>query len=71
MRAEPVSGFVGSLLSGRFEETVIEGGNHAQFGSYGLQKGDGEAALTAEEQQDRTLRAISGYLQKGKRGLKR
>ena len=25
MRAEPVSGFVGSLLSGRFEETVIEG----------------------------------------------
>lgn len=31
-------------------ETVIEGGNHAQFGSYGTQSGDGEAAISAEEQ---------------------
>lgn len=31
-------------------ETVIEGGNHAQFGNYGTQSGDGEAAISAEEQ---------------------
>lgn len=31
-------------------ETVIEGGNHAQFGSYGAQSGDGEATISAEEQ---------------------
>ena len=31
-------------------EYVIEGGNHAQFGSYGPQKGDGEALISAGEQ---------------------
>ena len=31
-------------------EWVIEGGNHAQFGSYGPQRGDGEAAISPEEQ---------------------
>ena len=39
-------------------ETVLEGGNHAQFGSYGPQKGDGAAAISAEEQIRRTVRAI-------------
>ena len=33
-------------------EKVIEGGNHAQFGNYGAQKGDGEAAIPAAAQQD-------------------
>lgn len=32
-------------------EMVIEGGNHAQFGCYGRQKGDGEALISADEQQ--------------------
>ena len=40
------------------EEYVIEGGNHAQFGSYGFQKGDGEAAVTAEEQ----IRQTAGFI---------
>ena len=31
-------------------ELVIEGGNHAQFGSYGPQEGDGEASVSADEQ---------------------
>lgn len=30
---------------------AIEGGNHAGFGSYGVQKGDKEAAISNEEQQ--------------------
>jgi hypothetical protein len=46
---------------------VIEGGNHAQFGNYGPQPGDGEAAISAAEQQARAadltvdlLRAVEG-----------
>lgn len=39
-------------------EYVIEGGNHAQFGSYGLQKGDGEAAVSPAEQIAATVREI-------------
>jgi len=39
-------------------EVVIEGGNHAQFGSYGAQKGDGEALIPAEEQIEETVQAI-------------
>lgn len=35
-------------------ELVIEGGNHAQFGSYGAQAGDGVAAISAEEQRQLT-----------------
>ena len=35
---------------GESEELVIEGGNHAQFGSYGPQRGDGEASIAPEEQ---------------------
>jgi len=30
---------------------LIEGGNHAQFGWYGSQRGDNEASITREEQQ--------------------
>ena len=39
-------------------ETVIEGGNHAQFGNYGAQEGDGEATVSAKEQQSRTAYAV-------------
>ncbi len=42
---------------------VIEGGNHALFGNYGVQKGDGEAALTAEEQQEETVNLIMNFLE--------
>ena len=33
------------------QECVIEGGNHAGFGDYGVQQVDGEATITHEEQQ--------------------
>ena len=39
-------------------EVVIDGGNHAQFGSYGTQKGDGEAAVTREAQQAFALQCL-------------
>ena len=43
-------------------ELVIYGGNHAQFGSYGLQDGDGEAAISAADQWSLTAEAFSGLL---------
>ena len=44
-------------------EQVIEGGNHAGFGNYGAQKGDGQAAITPEEQWDRTAEAILDWME--------
>ncbi len=46
------------------QELVIEGGNHAQFGSYGEQKGDGKAFISAEEQREETAEAIVSLLNK-------
>jgi len=37
---------------------VIEGGNHAQFGDYGPQEGDGTATLARDAQQRATVDAI-------------
>ncbi|MCR5055129.1 MAG: alpha/beta hydrolase [Lachnospiraceae bacterium] len=39
-------------------EIIIEGGNHSQFANYGLQRGDGEASITIEEQQKQTIDVI-------------
>ena len=41
-------------------EVCLEGGNHAYFGSYGPQRGDGKAALTPAQQQEQTAQAILG-----------
>lgn len=35
----------------------IDGGNHAHFGSYGLQSGDNPARISAEQQTTRQLRS--------------
>ena len=40
----------------------IEGGNHAQFGNYGPQKGDLPATISAKEQQEQTVEAIANFL---------
>lgn len=37
--------------------TEIEGGNHAQFGWYGPQDGDGTATISRAEQQEQTVAA--------------
>ena len=42
---------------------VIEGGNHAQFGNYGKQKGDPDATISGEEQQDKAVEAIKEFLE--------
>lgn len=41
-----------------YEELCIQGGNHAQFGSYGIQKKDGKAQITREEQIEKTVEMI-------------
>ena len=40
------------------KEYVIKGGNHAQFGNYGKQEGDGAADISSYEQQHRTVELI-------------
>lgn len=39
-------------------EVAIEGGNHANFGDYGAQRGDREAEITPGEQRTRAVSAI-------------
>lgn len=57
----------------KFEETkalnppgaqyvVIEGGNHSQFGDYGLQPGDNEATISRAEQQSQVVAAVVQFL---------
>lgn len=50
-----------------YTENVVEipGGNHAQFGNYGVQKGDGTATITAAEQQAQAVSSIAAFMQKG------
>ena len=43
-------------------ETVIDGGCHAGFGSYGAQKGDGTPVISAEEQQQQTADALAVWM---------
>ena len=42
-------------------EVEIRGGNHAHFGDYGAQKGDGEAKISREEQFEATVVAIREF----------
>ncbi|AQU78187.1 MULTISPECIES: alpha/beta hydrolase [Planococcus] len=42
----------------------IKGGNHAQFGLYGEQKGDNAAEIPAIEQQDQVVKALTEWINK-------
>ncbi|ASR46373.1 alpha/beta hydrolase [Paenibacillus kribbensis] len=41
---------------------TVEGGNHAQFGSYGAQKGDKAATISAIEQWNQTVSALQDWM---------
>ncbi len=45
-------------------EFIIRGGNHAQFGDYGPQDGDGEAMISGEEQIAIVVTAIEEFINK-------
>lgn len=49
-------------LPADMEEHIIEGGCHAQFGSYGKQEGDGEPGISSEEQWKVTVQYIVGLI---------
>ena len=51
-----------SLMDNNLTEYVINGGNHAQFGSYGNQSGDGIATISPENQRDQTEKAILDFI---------
>ncbi len=43
---------------------MIKGGNHAYFGNYGEQKGDGKAEITNSVQREQTTNIISEFIKK-------
>lgn len=47
----------------KMEELVLEGGNHARFGDYDEQSGDGKATMSASEQLAQTVEAIINFMQ--------
>lgn len=42
--------------------TIIQGGNHGNFGNYGFQEGDGKGSISREEQQKLTVEAIMEFI---------
>lgn len=52
-------------LAKKLTEYVIEGGNHAGFGNYGAQKGDGTAEISEEEQWQETVDYILNFIKSG------
>lgn len=50
------------LLPGHTEYVKIEGGNYAQFGSYGIQKNDGRAEISPAEQWEQTAEAVDAFI---------
>jgi len=50
------------LLPASTQWVVIEGGDHANFGWYGPQKGDNPATITREEQQQTLLKATLDFI---------
>jgi len=51
-----------SKLAGTDNVLEIAGGNHAYFGNYGEQKGDGKAEITREQQQEHAAEAITDFI---------
>jgi pimeloyl-ACP methyl ester carboxylesterase len=51
-----------NLLPADAAFVAIEGGNHSQFGAYGLQPGDNAAGISAAEQLDQTVKATADLL---------
>jgi hypothetical protein len=51
-----------SKLAGVANVLRIEGGNHAQFGNYGPQEGDGAATISRESQQEQAVAAMLAFM---------
>ena len=51
-----------SMLPADAQTVLLEGANHASFGDYGPQPGDGVATASDEETRDRITDAVSDFL---------
>lgn len=51
-----------SYMPPDYTEYVITGGNHAYFGDYGRQKGDGRASITRAQQQETCAEQIRAFV---------
>ncbi|WP_297981231.1 alpha/beta hydrolase [uncultured Methanobrevibacter sp.] len=49
-------------LSDNFTERIIDGGNHAQFASYGNQSGDGLAQISSESQVNQSVNYVLDFI---------
>ena len=47
----------------QYTVSIIDGGNHAYFGSYGKQSGDGQALLTPKQQLQQTIDLMDSIIQ--------
>ncbi|HNK63960.1 MAG TPA: alpha/beta hydrolase [Anaerolineales bacterium] len=56
-----------ALLPADAQFVAIEGGNHAQFGSYGPQAGDNEATISPEQQWAQAAEATAMFLESASR----
>ena len=61
MDTEKVAEYRSNLPADTNEETIL-GGNHAQFGRYGEQAGDGQAEISIEEQLTMTIQRIQDFI---------
>lgn len=61
MDTEKVAEYRSNLPADTNEETIL-GGNHAQFGRYGEQAGDGQAEISIEEQLTLTIQRIQDFI---------
>ena len=50
------------MYTGNFTEFVIDGCNHAQFGYYGNQSGDGSSTISAKTQQKESVNEILDFI---------
>lgn len=60
VRIENIADFPMNPAS-RTVQYTIKGGNHAYFGHYGEQKGDGEATISREEQMNETVKLLQKW----------
>ena len=51
-----------AYLPAGYISKVIEGGNHANYGYYGNQKGDGKATISREQQIDLTVSYVKDFI---------
>ena len=53
-----------AYLPSDYEEIILVGGNHSNFGDYGLQKKDNEPDLTPDKQKEMVVNSVVEFINK-------